>query len=145
MLKLLLVFILAWLIPTMVFSLEYERNAHPTWDYSAKQKEKCSKGGMREMNVCLEKELEKTNAKLNKTYSRLMNALKNPEPLKNAQRAWIKFRDLQCEFEVPSTSEGSIVPYSRNSCLINLTVKRILDLEQIEPCNGCVEFKQEYY
>lgn len=143
MLKRMLGILMAALISTSVFSQPTERTYDPAWDYSAKQKEKCSKGNMLEMNFCLQAEYNIVDERLNWLYKKLLDGVENPKPLKNAQRAWIKFRDLQCEWIVPSSQEGSGVPYSRNACLIDLTEKRILDLQQIHGCS-CVEFNETF-
>ncbi len=145
MLKISISIMILMLLPITANCLEYENNYDEDWDYASEQKQKCSKGNMIELNFCLGNEFKKSDTELNQVYKTLSNALKNPEPLKNTQRAWVKFRDLHCEFIVPSSSEGSEIPYSRNACLIDITEKRILDLKQIWPCNGCVEFKYEFY
>ncbi len=119
-------------------------NLH-SWDFAHEKKVKCSKGNMREMNICLFDEYKKSKTRLNEVYQYLLNALADPLPLVKAQNAWIKFRDFQCNFEVPPSWRGSGVPYSKNACLIDFTERRIKDLERVEPCNGCVEFKPEFY
>ena len=98
-----------------------------------------------EQNFCLSFEYHESDARLNQVYNHLSNALKDPKPLREAQRAWIKFRDAACQFEVPSSWKGSGVPYARNACLIDYTERRIKDLVRVHPCNGCVEFRSEYY
>ena len=115
------------------------------WDFADGKKQKCSNGNMREVNECLANEYAESDARLNTVYSHLVNALQDPKPLRRAQAAWVRFRDLQCAFEVPKSWTGSAVPYSRNACLIDHTERRIRDLERVGPCNGCVEFKQKYY
>ncbi len=115
------------------------------WDFAHEKKMKCSSGNMMEMNGCLSFEYAESDARLNTVYKHLLNALADPAPLRRAQAGWVRFRDLQCTFEVPPTSTGSAVPYSRNSCLIDHTERRIRDLERVLPCNGCVEFKDRYY
>lgn len=115
------------------------------WDFAMPQKSRCSSGSMMEMNTCLAEEYRLTDARLNATYRRLQRELLNPAPLRRAQTAWLRFRDLECEFHMPKEEPGSLTPYARNACFINLTEKRILDLEEIVPCNGCVLFKPEVY
>jgi uncharacterized protein YecT (DUF1311 family) len=116
-----------------------------SWDFASRHKSACSLGNMIEMNQCLEKAYAETDLQMNKVYQELQRGLLQPAPLRKAQIAWLRYRDLQCEFQVPKEWEGSSVPYSRNACRIDLTEKRLFDLKQIVPCNGCVEFKPEYY
>ena len=115
------------------------------WDFSHPYKQGCSSGNMREMNQCLAESYEKVNQRMNGVYQRLLQSLKDPEPLRRAQTAWLSFRETQCAFEVPHEWSGSEVPYSRNSCLIDHTERRARDLERVIPCNGCVEFKPQFY
>lgn len=111
------------------------------WDFADQDKRICSKGDMIEMNACLLSAYQTANRRMEEEYQRLLRSLADPLPLKDAQVAWAQFRDLQCKFEVPPSWTGSGVAYSRNSCLIDHTKRRIRDLERVQPCNGCVEFK----
>src|SRR5215813_2126421 len=55
-----------------------------------------------EMNECQGKEYRKADAELNAVYKQLMSKLDDEgekAALKNAQLAWIKFRDANCDFE----------------------------------------------
>jgi len=115
------------------------------WDFAHEYKQGCSTGNMREMNECLSEAYEKVNLRMNEAYQRLLQSLKNPEPLQRAQVAWLNFRETQCDFEIPREWTGSEIPYSRNSCLIDHTERRVRDLERVVPCNGCVEFKPQFY
>lgn len=129
----------------LLFALPVRAQQQLDWDHAMNQKNLCSSGSMMEMNECLAKEYVGSDRRMNITYRRLQSDLLDPAPLKKAQIAWLRFRDLHCEFHVPKKSEGSLPPYSRNACLIDLTEKRSLDLEAITPCNGCVLFKPEIY
>ncbi len=119
--------------------------ASTDWDLAQEKKMRCSEGNMTEMNYCLAREYTESKSHLSAVYKKLIGALLNPKPLKKSQAAWVRFRELECDFRIPSNSEGSGVPYSQNACLINITERRIQDLENITPCNGCVEFKDEVY
>mgnify|MGYP005988921523 CR=1 FL=1 len=70
---------------------------------------------------------------LNKAYSQLMLVLegKRKDQLKLAQRAWIKFRDLNAKLVSSSYAGGSIEPLIYTQALINLTVKRTEELTRI--------------
>jgi hypothetical protein len=67
-------------------------------------------------------------------------------PCRNAraQRAWQGYRDAQCTFENEGLEGGSAQPFSADLCRTRLAERRIVELEQVIPCNGCVEFKPEY-
>jgi len=115
------------------------------WNFAAPHQDRCSSGNQLENNNCLSFEYTAANARLDELYKKLLNALADPKTLIDSQRAWLKFRDAQCDLMVGVDKRGSGYSFARNSCLIDLTEKRMLDLNSIEPCNGCVQFKDEYY
>jgi len=86
-----------------------------------------------EMNACAANEYQRDDAKLNEYYKELAEKLgpSEKERLKAAQRAWIKFRDLQCEFEASRYEGGSIQPLVRSSCLAQVTKQRNEDLRRM--------------
>ena len=76
--------------------------------------EKCSKSSNTiELASCLEKSQEELDASLNKTYQHFLETLGQMEKdsladmpkgllvhgLRDAERAWIKYRDKSCDFE----------------------------------------------
>ncbi|MGJ8571867.1 MAG: lysozyme inhibitor LprI family protein [Hoeflea sp.] len=52
------------------------------------------------------------------------------EALRTAQRAWIKFRDAQCEYEAYAVFGGTMQPMVGSMCLARLTRERIEVLTQ---------------
>ena len=79
---------------------------------------------------------------LNKEYSELIRYLDgldskvHKDRLVNTQRAWIKFRDLDCEFDSGGQSTRL------NICLSERTIQRLKELENYNVpyamgCNGC--------
>ena len=67
------------------------------------------------MSECAGKALQKSDAELNATYDQIRQRLKNaPETLKllvGAQRAWIAFRDAECDFSTSPSAGGTIHPH----------------------------------
>lgn len=49
--------------------------------------------------------------------------------LREAQRAWITFRDLTCEMEMARYTGGTIAPMILQDCMARLTERRARDLE----------------
>ncbi len=119
--------------------------SYAAWDFSSPYKDKCSNGSMMEMNECLAEARGDTEHRMDVAYRKLLSSLINPAPLRKSQQAWLRYREAQCKFEVPPEWTGSAIPYSRNSCLIDHTERRVRDLERVAPCNGCAEFKPEFY
>ncbi|MFC5068198.1 lysozyme inhibitor LprI family protein [Flaviflagellibacter deserti] len=91
-----------------------------------------------ELHVCADEAYKKTNAELNTTYQEIMGRLKDDDPtremLVKAQRAWLAFRDAECDFATFAAKDGSIWPMLNLQCLGALTAKRIIDLKVYLNC-----------
>jgi uncharacterized protein YecT (DUF1311 family) len=105
----------------------------------------CEESNNVENTFCMSRELEESDRRLNVVYNTLMYALAKPRGLQSAQRAWILFRDAECKFKNEAMQGGSGYKFSMDLCLMQLTEQRISALEAVRPCNGCVEFKDEFY
>lgn len=113
-------------------------------DIAVLKQQHCGDGTMMQMNLCMSREAKESDERLNLVYARLMEALAEPRSLRAAQRAWIAFRDAECKFQTAASKGGSIHNFSVTLCLMQLTEQRIAALEDIRPCNGCVQFKRSY-
>lgn len=83
-----------------------------------------------EMMDCITAETERHDKLLNASYKSLMKELE-PEratQLRDAQRAWIKFRDLDCSFRNSGGSLGRIVTAE---CYMNMTAERAAFLGEV--------------
>jgi uncharacterized protein YecT (DUF1311 family) len=91
-----------------------------------------------EMNQCAAADYATVDGELNKVYndyrSRLTEVQKRQ--LGDAQLAWIRFRDLSCEFESSGVKGGSAHPFVLQSCLAAMTRARI---QQLSTLAGCEE------
>ncbi len=85
------------------------------------------------MNSCAAQAYDEADAELNVIYRRAVDAADSlpdgEEMLRDAQRAWIAFRDAACDLEALSTEGGSMQPLIFASCLERLTWARIDDLD----------------
>jgi uncharacterized protein YecT (DUF1311 family) len=91
-----------------------------------------------DMNICWGNEYKKADAKLNQTYQQLAAMLDADEKtqLKNAENAWLKYRDTNCEFVADQYKGGSIRPMIAAICLADVTNNRAAELKnQIEDRN----------
>jgi uncharacterized protein YecT (DUF1311 family) len=86
-----------------------------------------------DMNECAALDWEIADAELNAAYAqaiataRDMNAYSQvnvEESLREAQRAWVTFRDLACEVESLVAEGGSMQPMIYSACLTTLTEER---------------------
>ena len=96
-----------------------------------------SKNTQFEMNGCAELARKKVDAALSKTYQALQKKLTDPDAkalLKDAERAWVVYRDKQCEFESSGVKGGSVEPMVRAMCLQGLTEKRTKELARQVTC-----------
>lgn len=84
-----------------------------------------------EINQCAGRDYRAADALLNQTYKRLMAVLDDEEKaqLKEAQTAWLKYRDSNCEFEGDQYKGGSMRPAVYASCLATMTTKRTTELK----------------
>jgi uncharacterized protein YecT (DUF1311 family) len=115
-------------------------------DIAAVKHERCEMAGRNmEMTMCMGRELKESDARLNLVYGTLVKALARPQSLQQVQRTWIAFRDAECKFQNEAMEGGSGYRFAMDLCLTNITEQRIAELERVQPCNGCVEFKPAFY
>lgn len=83
------------------------------------------------MNTCAAKDYDREDARMNKTYKELVSKLEKDrrEKLKEIQIAWIKYRDLQCDFDSSSYEGGTMYSLVHSSCLSQMTKQREKDLK----------------
>lgn len=81
-----------------------------------------------EMNLCAGAAFDAADAELNALYKQISARLKSDAAttrlLVATQRAWIAFRDAECDFAASSVAGGSIAPMIRAECLTSLTEAR---------------------
>jgi uncharacterized protein YecT (DUF1311 family) len=81
------------------------------------------------MSDCISAEIDVQDAKLNSAYQQTMRELEEGQraKLRDAQRAWIKFRDSKCASE--SQSGGTMDILNGGSCVLDATARRTIELE----------------
>nr|AIA13622.1 Protein of unknown function (DUF1311) [uncultured bacterium] len=87
-----------------------------------------------EMRDCAGKEYEAADAELNKAYQQLMSKLDDEghkTALKEAQLAWIKYRDANCDFESYLNRGGTIYPIVNAGCRTGMTINRTKELQEM--------------
>ena len=95
------------------------------------------------MSRCLNSEAEFWDRLLNDEYRRTMRWAEIMDEddaeyfseyanraiaLRAAQRAWITFRDAECEFDYASWGAGSMRRIAGSDCIMRLTAKRTIEL-----------------
>jgi uncharacterized protein YecT (DUF1311 family) len=88
------------------------------------------------MNQCASSEFQAADRELNVLYNGYRARLNESQrrDMKAIQMAWLKFRDLACDFESSSSKEGSVYPFIRESCLTRMTRARISELSVLVYC-----------
>ena len=91
-----------------------------------------SGGVTAEMIDCMAAELKRQDAALNVNYKVLTNQLtpSRRKQLLEAQRAWIRFRDTNCQFYADPDG-GTLASIEANSCVLTMTASRAQELRQI--------------
>lgn len=84
-----------------------------------------------EMNICAGKAYEAADAVLNQVYQKLRAMLDEGEKtqLKEAQTAWLAYRDRNCEFVADQYKGGTIRPMIYAGCLTDVTKNRTNELK----------------
>ncbi|GJD95489.1 lysozyme inhibitor LprI family protein [Methylobacterium iners] len=85
-----------------------------------------------DMNICASEAYGEADARLNRTYAKLVKALEPDriETLRAAQRAWVTFRERECAFAGSEVGGGSMQPMIISGCARTLTEQRVKDLEK---------------
>ncbi|RKU05319.1 hypothetical protein C7H84_04135 [Burkholderia sp. Nafp2/4-1b] len=80
------------------------------------------------MTACADRAYKKSDAELNRTYQAVTARLHDAKPLAdklvNAQRAWLAYRDAECNFSSANAEGGSAYPMVVSTCLDDLTKTR---------------------
>ena len=68
-------------------------------------------------------EWKKSDADLNRVYQEFLKKLKPEQAalLKKAQRAWLTYRDAQCEADDKMSAGGTAAPLALTQCRVTLT------------------------
>ena len=85
------------------------------------------------MLQCGDQELQRYDRQLNSAYKQLIHKLPPEERtrLKKAEKAWIAYRDLECNFEGFEMRDGSGEALLVQGCLVVQTKNRLKELRQI--------------
>lgn len=105
----------------------------------------CESGVQLYMNICMLYHFYEADWSLNENYRELMHRLTSTTAranLKAAQRAWITYRDLHCQFDTSSWEGGSFRPAAISACRQAMTKQRNKDFEAYLNCEDspdCLE------
>jgi uncharacterized protein YecT (DUF1311 family) len=102
------------------------------------------------MTMCAGAAAKAADGDLNKTYDTLIARIDDKHTialLRDAEKAWIAYRDKECGFETSLTVGGSIHPMVVAQCLETLTRARQKELQRQLDCQegdmSCVALKEK--
>jgi uncharacterized protein YecT (DUF1311 family) len=87
-----------------------------------------------ELSNCIAGEYQRADAELNTVYRQVMSKLDNEEhktALRNAQRAWIEYRDTNCEYETYLFRQGGPSEQHRVVCTTRMSMERTRELQEM--------------
>ncbi|KQO70350.1 lysozyme inhibitor LprI family protein [Methylobacterium sp. Leaf88] len=98
---------------------------------------KCAGSTQMDINQCAGADLKRADTAMNAAYSKLMGQIgsKAQAGLREAQKAWLPFRDKTCALEAQGTEGGSMQPMVIASCLTVLTTERTKALRGYLTCS----------
>ncbi|MFC7368854.1 lysozyme inhibitor LprI family protein [Vreelandella zhaodongensis] len=85
-----------------------------------------------DMVTCISNEYERQDQRLNENYQQLRSQLSSErrDQLLTAQRAWITYKEANCDFYADPEG-GTLARINANSCLLNETTKRADELKNL--------------
>ena len=89
-----------------------------------------------EINACEYDIFRQADGRLNRVYAQVAGKL-DPDArklLRDAERAWVDYRDKECESQTAGSAGGSIRPMYTAQCQTALTKRRIRELEAQRDC-----------
>jgi uncharacterized protein YecT (DUF1311 family) len=106
-----------------------ETDADPTSKEYSDCLDKAVEGPWADMFECNGEELDRQDARLNDNYKKLMSKLSRDrkKPLLKAQRAWIKFREANCDYYFDRDG-GKAARLVASGCLVDMTATRAKEL-----------------
>jgi len=106
-------------------------HAEPASERYGDEYQTCRDGSTHDIVVCLSALYKKWDGRLNAAYQKLLKQqedAKSREALIRAQRAWLKYRDDNCDWY--ETGEGTIRRLWGSECMRSMTAARALELEE---------------
>jgi uncharacterized protein YecT (DUF1311 family) len=86
-----------------------------------------------EMRECLNQRYKQADAALNQLYQQLLSQLSKTRQIKlrEAQQAWVLFRDKSAAFMASAAEGGTMQPLLSLAALTSMTEKRVAELKEL--------------
>jgi uncharacterized protein YecT (DUF1311 family) len=116
--------VLAWLVSGGAIAAP--SSAPPREDCGAQQNQT-------EMNACYGRELDRADDRLNAAYRKRLDGMRDDPDgvrlLREAERAWVDFREQNCVFQAHGDEGGSVYSTMVATCRITMTEARIKEIQ----------------
>jgi uncharacterized protein YecT (DUF1311 family) len=92
---------------------------------------------MRQLTECVDQRLKRADADLNTVYAAVQKKIEaaDQKRLRDAERAWITFRDTECLYRIGGEHQGGTLwPMLELQCRADLTEARVKDLREQLKC-----------
>jgi uncharacterized protein YecT (DUF1311 family) len=88
------------------------------------------------MNICANNDFNAADTKLNQSYAKVYKSIspQGQTKLKKAERAWVAWRDAQCDLDTSSTDSYSAQPMVHAMCLEHYTQEQTKRLDAALNC-----------
>lgn len=96
-----------------------------------RRKEPCDEAmNQHDLNMCADREFKAADAVLNRVYQQLLSKSgADKAKLKEAEIAWLKYRDANCDYEASAFEGGSMQPMIYSFCLARMTRNRTAEFQ----------------
>ncbi len=89
-----------------------------------------------DINDCATDRYAVADKTLNQDYATYLKRLSpiQRKQFRQAQNAWIKFRDTSCAFQASGVEKGSAHPMVHRQCLASMTEERVKQIKALASC-----------
>lgn len=123
-----------FLLPLCLFSTTLLASAVVYGEEAQQSHDACQESAVSTVDIvaCITEEFEREDKRLNDNYQQLRNQLSDSrkEQLLTAQRAWIAYKEANCDFYA-NPEGGTMARVSANSCVLTETTNRADELEAL--------------
>lgn len=101
---------------------------------SAAAREGCgAQQNQTEMNACYSRELDRADDRLNAAYKKRLDGMRDDPDgvrlLREAERAWVDFREKNCVYQAHGEEGGSVYSTMVATCRITMTEARTKEIQ----------------
>lgn len=123
-----------YLLPLCLFSTSLLASAVVYGEEAQQSYDDCQQSAVTTTDIvaCITEAFEREDQRLNDNYQQLRSQLSDPrkEQLLTAQRAWIAYKEANCDFYADPEG-GTLARINANACVLTETTHRADELEEL--------------